>query len=305
MDKAEMEKQLKNMLDELHKPKEEPKPEPKKEVATEEEIKRFRSPYAPVNLKPPAEKKEETNTKPAKEETDEKPDKEPEENKQILSPEESAEEIAKYPKDAQDWLKNTEHSRPTKWGSKKAHVFSFSGNNYASLYRGKTFIRIIPFVKKTDLEAHLNWAQFYTNNWYDKPKEKLPWERAFLQIIWAPLNMSEDWAESIGGGGIHIKMDIDGQMQLPLYTRLTDDERAKLLKGNKMVGQALLLMAKFVSYTKKRVNIMFWVAISIVCGIGAIIILLFILFPNLGNQITGAFSGFANFIQPPAAPTAK
>src|SRR5208282_1509836 len=76
-----------------------------------------------------------------------------------LSIEESYEEMTEWPQEAKAWMNFQDNSRLTKWGSKKAHYFTFKENNYVTLYRGKTFVRIIPFIKKTDPEAKMDWAQ--------------------------------------------------------------------------------------------------------------------------------------------------
>lgn len=185
------------------------------------------------------------------------------------------------------WIRKPIKSWKIRAGSKVPKKYTFTGGNYAEIYRGKSFIRFAPFLVKNDIESDNSWAQFTTDDFYGKNPSPWPWDWTSIKILWIPLDKSENFCETMAAGGFKIRVDESSKGQLPLYLKLTDDERQKILKNNRMVGMALLLKANLNGYEKPKTNWWFWGIIALIAIAAVSIWALW--------QI-GAFQGLINWI---------
>lgn len=213
-----------------------------------------------------------------------KEDAEEDKGPNVLSKNQSKEELQAMGKN-REWLKPVE-SHTIKYGSKIPKTFEFKIGNYAEIYRGKTFMRFAPFVAKTDMESDQAWAEFTVFDFYGKKRGWWPWDLASTKILWIPLDKSEPFCEEIGGGGFKIKVDENSKGQVPIYINLNAEERQKILKNNRMVGQALLLKATLNQYEKPKTNWLFW-------GIIILVVLLVVAVWALWQ--TGMLNGIVNW----------
>lgn len=223
---------------------------------------------------------------------------------QILSEEESESEKRKMG-DAFNWIKKPIVSRVIKYGSRIPKTFEFTSGNIAMLYRGNTFIRFVPFVARNDLLSDQTWAEFKVNSYYNKPSSPLPWDWSTYKILWMGLDKGPDYCDNLGGGGLLIKVDEHAKAQLPLRFNLSEEERQKLLKNNRMNGQALLLKDRLQSYEKPKQNWWFWFFVIMGVMAVAVVVMLYFIYPNAFNNffagITKSFSGIGKAFTPPGS----
>ena len=191
--------------------------------------------------------------------------------------------------EALQWLGAPINSYKIKYGEKQPRQYSFKSGNYAEIYRGDTFMRYAPFVMKTDIESDNSWAQFTTDGFYGKNPSMWPWDWPSIQIIWMPMDKSDNFCDKIGGGGYKIKVDEGAKCQLPIRINLEPGERLKMLMNNRMVGQGLLLKAQLNKYEKPQTNWMFWGILAL--GVLAIVALWALWQTGLLN---GAFAWVGN-----------
>jgi len=223
---------------------------------------------------------------------------------QVLSEEESKNEEGKMG-GAFSWIREPAKSWVIKYGSKIPKTFEFTTGNYALLYRGNTFVRLVPFVAKNDLLSDQTWAEFRQQTYYNKPKSPWPWDWATHKILWMPLDKGPDYCDNVGGGGLLIKVDEHAKAQIPMRTKTTEEERQKILKNNRMNGMALLLKDRLQSYEKPKANWWFWFGVAMIVLVGAVIGLLYVLYPhafnNIFSSIGKSFGGLTKSFTPPGA----
>jgi hypothetical protein len=200
------------------------------------------------------------------------------------------------------WLKSVK-SNKIKFGSKIPKHFTFKTGNYAAIYRGDTFMRFAPFVAKNDLESDQWWMQFAIDDFFGKPKSWMPWDLPTTKIVWMGLDLSSDYCDNLGSGGRYVKVDESAKCQMPLYIRLSDEEKKKILKNNRMVAQALLLKSTLQKYEKPKANWLFYAVIGIVIIAVAAILMLYLINPHIFSGISNALSGITKTLLPPGAPS--
>jgi hypothetical protein len=223
----------------------------------------------------------------------------PKRDPQVLEGKEALDELSDMGKVNAEWILRATRTPKIKWGSNVPKKMTWGNKNYASIYRGNTFVRFAPFVMKTDIESDQSWAQFYWNDFYDLPASWLPWERASLKVLWMPLDKSEYWAENLGGAKLHIRVDEHGRCQLPLFMKLNETERYKILKNNRQVGMALLLKARLTQYQKNKPNWMFYIIIVLIIGIVGMVAIFWWGNPHFFSNLFNSIGGFAKSLAPP------
>lgn len=200
-----------------------------------------------------------------------------------------------------EWIhKKPVKSSRIKYGSRIPKTFEFTAGNYAMLYRGDTFIRFVPFIARNDLLTDQSWAEFRINSYYNKPASWWPWNWASHKILWTGLDKSGDYADTIGGGGLLIKIDEHSKTQLPLRMKINDTERQTILKNNRINGKMLLLKTKLQNYEKPKTNWWFWGIIIIVVIFVAALVLVYAINPHIFSQIGSSLGGSPRASPPPA-----
>lgn len=198
------------------------------------------------------------------------------------------------------WLRS-KVSRKINYGSLKSTRYEFKAGNYAEIYRGNGFMRYAPFVVKNDIESDSAWAQFTVNDFYGKKPSYWPWDWFTVKILWMPLDRSEPYAETMGTGGFKIKVEESSKAQLPLYLKLSPEERQNIIKNNRMVGMALLLKSQLQGYEKPKPNWNFYLLLAIILLIA--LITYFAWQGGLLNGLINWINGLSKGISIPSQPS--
>jgi hypothetical protein len=136
----------------------------------------------------------------------------------------------------------------------------FKGGSYALIYKGKTPLRVTPFMWQLDQGTRRLWAVFTFNNFYGHNlphplKSPMGWFRQKISIplVLTPFDNSSNMVEDYGKGYL-MKVDERTQFQVPMNVQ--DDKEAEQMRvDNKhFISAGLTLWMDLLAATKNRVN---------------------------------------------------
>lgn len=186
-----------------------------------------------------------------------------------------------------------------KWLKSEANGMNFKNRNIASIYRGDVWMRDVPFVLKNDYKMDLWWAIIDVHKFFGLSTPVWPWNWPSVKVLSIGLDLSEPYCENTGKDGRHIKIDEGAKCQLPMHITLSDTEKAKILKNNRMVGYGLLAKSTLEKLEKPRPNWIFWAIIGIIVIVVAGVIVLYATNPHIFTQLGQWFKNLGKTFMPP------
>ena len=178
-----------------------------------------------------------------------------------------------------------------------ARTVEFKGGSYALIYKGKTPLRLAPFMWQLDQGTRRLWMVFTFMNFYGHNlpspfKSPIAWFRQKISIplVLTPFDNSSDMVDDYGKGYL-VKVDERTQFQMPMGIQDVKEAEKMRVDNKHFISAGLTLWMDLLAATKNKINMKMIAMLLIGVGIIAFAIWFIHGHPGFLSSIFGSLQG--------------